>query len=207
LRWFAHGRQVSEPCLALSGLTRAAAGASALALSGALAYASARSVALGPVLRIAGVYAAHTGLAALQIGLLRQLGWELPERYRRVYRARSPRDFWPRWNTYVGNWIRIYVFTPCARVLLGRGVDRRSTFALAILFSFAVIGALHDLYATVTARVPSCALTLWFVANAVVLIAWDAAPRPSSRGGLLPTLGWVFIAFALAGTLPSDAQP
>src|SRR5438045_3161811 len=43
-------------------------------------------------------YWAHSATASLQIAGMRALGWEIPERYRFPFLARSPDDFWKRWN-------------------------------------------------------------------------------------------------------------
>src|SRR6185312_16596428 len=67
-----------------------------------------------------GLYAAHSGLAHLQIGLCRTLGYRAPERYRYPFLATGPADFWERWNTYMMGFVRSYVFVPVHRALKRR---------------------------------------------------------------------------------------
>jgi hypothetical protein len=91
-------------------------------------------------------YAAHSGLASIYIGLLRQLGHEIPERYHYPFLAKSPGDFWRRWNIYLGSWIKRYVFFPMS-LRLGRGGASPLVAQGAALFvAFAAVGLLHDAY-------------------------------------------------------------
>jgi len=46
------------------------------------------------LLRFLAAYASHSGLASIQLGLLRQTGYRAPERYRYPFLAISPSDFW-----------------------------------------------------------------------------------------------------------------
>jgi D-alanyl-lipoteichoic acid acyltransferase DltB (MBOAT superfamily) len=127
--------------------------------------------------RLAQVYLAFTGLADLQIGLMRQLGYVIPERYDHVLRARSPRDFWRRWNTYVGAWARLYVFQPLAAVvskrLASNAVAKKLAHGTILFITFAVVGALHDAYATASSMRLLTSTTQWFCINALVMFAWD----------------------------------
>ena len=180
-------RQIADPGLNLPGLRRAAEGAALLIVYGALSQfvpqLQASPPKLGPhvvatSLRLGGICAAHFGLASLQIGLCRQVGYAAPERYVQPYRARSPRDFWGRWNTYIGGWIRLYVFRPVVRMLAarwpGRSQAHRSVVsAIALMASFLAVGALHDIYRYAATRRPTADMTLWFAVNAGIIIAWD----------------------------------
>jgi hypothetical protein len=112
---------------------------SAAALTGA-------ALAVNALLRLATEYLMQSGVAHLQIGLIRQLGHDIPDRFNRPWLATSPVDFWRRWNTYVGAWVQRYVFWPSSLTM-----GRRSPFlrgpsgtALAVLVSFGVVGVLHD---------------------------------------------------------------
>lgn len=91
-------------------------------------------------------YAAHSGRASIDIGGLRAFSLELPERYRYPLAARSPADFWRRWNVYTGDWFRRYVYIPTAHGL-SRRVTRRLrplAAALALVLTFTLLGAVHD---------------------------------------------------------------
>jgi hypothetical protein len=186
------GARVGAVGLSRAGLFRASRGATALALSGAL------SASLGPTtagyallwqgpLRLVQICLAHCGLAALQIGLMHQLGYRVPECYRQPLLATSPKDFWSRWNTYVGSWVRLYIFQPLARRIQRHTGTWRIAGAIATVASFVCIGFLHDLYATASKHRLSLFVTAWFMANALVLVLWEGvasrlAGKP--RGGL-----------------------
>ncbi len=113
------GEQLRAPGLDARGFGRALLGLASLFIAFALLRpacealrAGAAQPALMPaalaatlgfgLLRLLLEYFQHSGLASLQIGLLRQLGYELPERYMWPLAARDPLDFFRRWNTYVG---------------------------------------------------------------------------------------------------------
>jgi len=127
-------------------------------------------------LRLLGEYAVQSGVASIKIGVMRQLGYEVPERFHYPLFARSPADFWRRWNTYVGDWARTYVFLP---LMLGlsrraRTRDRRLPYAASIIVTLGAVGLLHDAYIVAAdgrLRFPG---TLWFVAVGVVVVAWEA---------------------------------
>ena len=121
-------------------------------------------------------YVAHSSLAHLQIGCMRLLGYSIPERYNYALLARSPDDFWRRWNTYIGSWLLRYAYLPLAlryqRVLprnlwlLGKGA--------AVLCTFVVCGLLHEAAAyALRLNVPLGAL-LAFATYGVLLVVWTA---------------------------------
>lgn len=193
------GTRVSEPGFNARGLARVLIGIVALALSGAIAVLGAPDKLSGagelakPALisaRVAGLYSAQWGVASLQIGLFRILGYHAPERYLNPFSARTPREFWNRWNTYLGTWVRVYVFTPLVRVMRGWrpvAMVRRVRLTGAVLLSFLFVGAMHDLYATAVTHRLSAGGTVWFGVNASVLLIWEFAPRVPVRSGA----GWV----------------
>jgi len=183
------------------GLPRALAGVASLLLCGALGALDTVNFPGGEgitrnlfdsALRLAQLYAAHWGLTSLQIGLLRQLGHEIPECYRQPYRAKNPADFWQRWNTYIGAWARLYVFEPVVRTLgAGPGARARDRrwFVLfsGVTATFLAVGALHDLYASLATGTPSWTATAWFGVNALALVLWDAVAKALKRR----TSSWV----------------
>jgi hypothetical protein len=88
------------------------------------------------------IYAAHSGLASIQLGLMRVIGWTVPERYCYPLLSKSPIDFWRRWNTYVRMWLEAYVYLPMARA--GRKKGRRWLGPVgAAVTTLAASGALH----------------------------------------------------------------
>lgn len=193
------GRRVSDVGMSSPGLMRVLAGIGALGVSGAIAalrgnvvvLQSSFVISLDAGLRLNEVYAAHWGLGSLQLGLVRQLGYEIPERYPAVFRARTPREFWARWNTYTGAWIRHYVFEPSVRILhrkLAGGLtkNRGRIRVIAMTASFLATGALHDVYSSLARHEVVALTTLWFGLNAFV-VALTSSILPDSartRGGL-----------------------
>lgn len=119
-------------------------------------------------------YLAHSGSASVQIAWMRALGWEVPERYRFPILATSPTEFWQRWNTYVGAWLRRYVFMPATLHLRRR--HRRLppllTQGAAVMVTFLACGALHDLTSYPPAFALSIAWTVAFVGVGAMVLAW-----------------------------------
>lgn len=140
----------------------------------------------------------HWGGAGIQLACMRLLGWRVPERYDRPWVATNPLDFWGRWNTYVGAWLRRYVFTP--RLLEWRRSFRgKSPAALqgaAVLWTFVVSGLLHDL---VEYPAQFSASLRWVTAFAVAglsVVVWEVVRRSLStvairRGATTRSLAFV----------------
>jgi hypothetical protein len=124
------------------------------------------------VVRFLSIYAAHSGLASLQIGLMRLIGWRVPERYCYPLLAVSPMDFWRRWNTYVRVWLEAYVFFPLARHVVRRKKGRAGSAAAAIV-TLVVSGLLHDSYVFAGHQtVAGFRMTRLFLSAAMLLLAW-----------------------------------
>jgi hypothetical protein len=125
-------------------------------------------------------YGVQAGLASIQIGLCRQAGIRAPERYRRPYVASSPKDFWSRWNTYVGNWIRLYVFQPTMKYARRRfGMTGRPAFVFSILVSFAATGLLHASYQMLSMHQIRYWTAVWFTLNGLLIVVWEFASQAS----------------------------
>jgi hypothetical protein len=132
-------------------------------------------------------YCQHSGVASIQIGLLRLCGFSASERYNYPLLARSPADFWRRWNTYVGEWIKRYVYTPITlrmtRGFQGFMVHSSAAWAaaLGVLIAFAATGALHDLYFGAQDHAFAWSWTAFFMVNAALLLLWEGAARAIRR--------------------------
>jgi len=153
----------------------AAAGTSGMGVSGTV------GLVLVGLLRFLTEYASHSGLASIQLGLLRQTGYQAPERYRYPLLAVSPLDFWRRWNTYVGTWLRLYVFAPSARRLV-RPVPQvqrrqlwRAMLLVPVLITMAASGALHDGYAYLDGFAIHLRFTKFFGAVFGAVVLWEIA--------------------------------
>jgi len=103
--------------------------------------------------------------------LMRLAGFRVQERYNRPLLARTPQDFWNRWNTYVGGWAKRYLFLPAARSMKVFGDNLRANGALAMLITFAAIGFFHDTYMfALTGSFGAFKVTIFFVLNGVLVV-------------------------------------
>ncbi len=127
-------------------------------------------------LRLLEIYCVHSGGASLHIGLFRLLGYELPERYRLPWLASSPADFWRRWNLYVADWFKHYVFNPLALERMRRGRWRAAPAkALALVAAFAACGAVHEYVLYAKAFSMGVGVLLAFLFQSLVVLGWLAA--------------------------------
>jgi D-alanyl-lipoteichoic acid acyltransferase DltB (MBOAT superfamily) len=130
-------------------------------------------------------YLGHSGLASVQIGLMHLCGWRVPERYNRPFLATSPADFWRRWNVYVTNWARRYVFRPLAFWLGGRrvGLSQRKAIVVAVVLTFGIVGALHVLshqaaaFAGETGQIAPSQVMLAFLGFGLLFVIWEGVGR------------------------------
>jgi hypothetical protein len=147
------------------------------------------------------VYSQHSGLAHFQIGLMRTIGVDVPERYDRPFLAVSPVDFWRRWNVWLGSWIRRYVFYPSGLSLRRGRFSPRITTAAAALVAFMVAGALHDVawLGSELRQTSGEGLgrgTGTFAAFGIILVVWTGLAQlgqrtwPSVPAVLRAAVGW-----------------
>ena len=125
-------------------------------------------------------YGTHSGRAGQDVGLLRCMGYDIPERYHYPFLAKSPQDFWTRWNTYVGNWAKEHLFFPASRAGRKMRLSPMVAVASAVLTTFIVVGLLHEAMVVWVPGLPLGGITSWFTLNAALLLAWRVAK------GLLP---------------------
>jgi hypothetical protein len=131
------------------------------------------------VLRFGAEYAAHSGLASVQIATLRLFGYRAPEGYRYPFLARDPRDLWRRWNRYVGAWLQRYVFLPASR----RAADacpRMLVLPVAVLATFAASAALHAAYGYFGSYSFDLPAVCFLLANGCAVALWPFAARACS---------------------------
>ena len=65
------------------------------------------------------IYADFSAYTDIARGTSRWLGFELTENFDHPYLARSPADFWRRWNISLSSWFRDYVYIPLGGSRLG----------------------------------------------------------------------------------------
>ena len=139
-------------------------------------------VALGGI-QLLTTYCKHSGVASIQIGLMRLCGYVAMERYNHPLLARRPSEFWERWNIYVAQWAKRYIFQPFALELARRTKRCRSNHAAqaalvtSVVVTFAGMGALHDLYTLAEQRYLTVRGTAFFVTNAGLLLVWASVEK------------------------------
>jgi len=140
-------------------------------------------------------YTQASALASLQIGLLRQTGHLIPERYDWPIRATTLPEFWRRWNRYLSQWALHYLFLPTSLVLGRRFRTRRArtlTTVAALVSAFAMLGILHDACASLLSFAPRLDQMAMFLVNGVLVVLWLGLERLGQRAhdeGRLPA--WI----------------
>jgi D-alanyl-lipoteichoic acid acyltransferase DltB (MBOAT superfamily) len=158
------------------------------------------SVLIGTVMlglaKLMAAYARHSGVASIQIGLMRALGWQIGERYNYPLAARSPREFWSRWNIYVADWVKRYAYFPLAVLLARRATTHKAgAHVISLGVTFIAVGAYHDLHSLLAKSSPTLHGTAFFAANALLLLLWAGferrvmTPRGAFALALLGVLG------------------
>jgi hypothetical protein len=152
-------------------------------------------------------YWTHAGVASVQIGWMRLLGWQVPERYDYPFLATHPLDYWRRWNMYFGGWLRRYVFGPAALTLRRRhrGAFQGPLQAAALVATFAFSGLLHDYARYASTLYFPIGATLAFASLGAAIVLWEqTAKRASGITRLLPdglrrTTGQLLVLCLVAG--------
>ena len=122
------------------------------------------------------IYADFSAYTDIARGTSRWLGFELTENFDHPYLARTPADFWRRWNISLSTWFRDYVYIP-----LGGSKAGGWTWARNILVTFLLSGLWHG---------ASWNYVLWGAYHGVLLVITRArrilAPAASAEGAALP---------------------
>jgi hypothetical protein len=99
-------------------------------------------------------------------------GGSLENMLRRSFGAPSFAGFWRHWNPIWGYYLGRYVFRPADRVL---------PRPLAVIATFVVSGAVHDLVITTVRPSASIVFTPWFLLISVVVVLGEALGMDLSR--------------------------
>jgi D-alanyl-lipoteichoic acid acyltransferase DltB (MBOAT superfamily) len=84
------------------------------------------------------IYADFSAYTDIARGTSRWLGFELTQNFDHPYLARSPADFWRRWNISLSSWFRDYVYIP-----LGGSHGGRAMWIRNVLVTFLLSGFWH----------------------------------------------------------------
>jgi D-alanyl-lipoteichoic acid acyltransferase DltB (MBOAT superfamily) len=143
------------------------------------------------------IYADFSAYTDIARGTSRWLGFELTENFDHPYLARTPADFWRRWNISLSTWFRDYVYLP-----LGGSRTGRWRWAGNVLVTFLLSGLWHG---------ASWNYVLWGGYHGVLLVLTRAhrilkpAAPPASRrwasGHLAPSVAVAQTAGMFALTL------
>jgi alginate O-acetyltransferase complex protein AlgI len=129
-------------------------------------------------------FAAYTDMA---LGLARIVGIELPWGFDRPYCARSPQEFWRRWNVTLSAWLRDYLYIPLGgnrRGKLRQDANVMATMGLGGLwhgasFSFAAWGLWQGGLLVAHRRLTRLGITVPAAVGTAITF-------------VLVTIGWVF---------------
>ena len=114
------------------------------------------------------IYADFSAYTDIARGTSRWLGFELTENFAHPYLARSPADFWRRWNISLSSWFRDYVYIPLGGSRLGTGMWVRN-----VLVTFLLSGLWHG---------ASWNYVLWGLYHGILLLVTQMAGRFVLRG-------------------------
>ena len=106
------------------------------------------------------IYADFSAYTDIARGASRWLGFELTENFDHPYMARTPADFWRRWNISLSTWFRDYVYIP-----LGGSRVTGLTWARNVLVTFLLSGFWHG---------ASWNYVLWGLYHGLLLLATRA---------------------------------
>ena len=116
------------------------------------------------------IYADFSAYTDIARGTSRWLGFELTENFAHPYLARSPADFWRRWNISLSSWFRDYVYIPLGGSRLGTWLWTRN-----VLITFLLSGLWHG---------ASWNYVLWGLYHGLLLLITQAmrpAEEPARR--------------------------
>jgi alginate O-acetyltransferase complex protein AlgI len=139
------------------------------------------------------IYADFSAYTDIARGTSRWLGFELTENFDHPYLARTPADFWRRWNISLSSWFRDYVYIP-----LGGSKAGDVKWARNVLLTFLLSGLWHG---------ASWNYVLWGAYHGVLLVVTRArrilkpaapvAAAPRSPASALITASQIAGMFAL----------
>ncbi len=93
------------------------------------------------------LYFNFSGYSDMAIGLANLVGIHLPENFNKPFSATSIQEFWNRWHISLSQWIRDFIFTPLAKLLMKYLPSWNPIFltSFSIFVSFLICGIWHGL--------------------------------------------------------------
>jgi len=133
------------------------------------------------------IYADFSAYTDIARGTSRWLGFELTQNFDHPYLARSPAEFWRRWNISLSSWFRDYVYIP-----LGGSHGGRWLWTRNVLVTFLLSGLWHG---------ASWNYVLWGLYHGLLLIVTRAGasakpaatPKASSSSLAVPQIAGMFV--------------
>ena len=131
------------------------------------------------------IYADFSAYTDIARGASRWLGFELTENFDHPYMARTPADFWRRWNISLSTWFRDYVYIP-----LGGSRSSEWIWARNVLVTFLLSGLWHG---------ASWNYVLWGLYHGVLLVVTRAhrilrpAAKPPHAWLQVPQIAGMFV--------------
>ncbi len=138
------------------------------------------------------VYAEFSGYCDIGRGAAGCLGIKLSLNFRPFYLARSPQDFWQRWNISLGNWVRDYALFP----LLFR-FGRKISASLIIALCFLLVGFWHG---------STASWILFGLMHGISMAAYLFLRKHSPRAGAALGLTLLIPLYCLSGLLHWASQ-
>jgi D-alanyl-lipoteichoic acid acyltransferase DltB (MBOAT superfamily) len=126
------------------------------------------------------IYADFSAYTDIARGTSRWLGFELTENFNHPYLARTPADFWRRWNISLSTWFRDYVYIPLGGSRAGTWTWIRNVLATFLLsglwhgasWNYVLWGFYHGVLLTATraGRSAKAATSSWLVVPQILLM-------------------------------------
>lgn len=98
---------------------------------------------LGVTAALLGYFFEFYGYTDIARGLGKMLGFQLPKNFHFPFMARTVTDFFKRWHTSLGRWIRIYIYNPANKYLKNIPEKLRRVIILLTIVVFVTLW--HDI--------------------------------------------------------------
>lgn len=118
------------------------------------------------------IYLDFSGYCDMAVGIAMLLGVKLQENFRTPYLARSPSEFWTRWNITLSRWIRDYIYIP-----IGGSRRKLPRNMINVVFAMTICGLWHG---------AAWGFVFWGLYHGCLIVLARAVgaitPRPQGKG-------------------------